>query len=130
MKRFGIYALLALSISSCKKDNHHDHASFEGTITITAPETNSTIQGGNSFTITGTIAGNMEMHGYHVVVYNQNDQLPIYDNVTDAHASFYELNETVTHSLTDTTPLRLFVEAIGDHDGTTVTGEVLFTYVP
>jgi hypothetical protein len=128
MKRFIIYALLALSFSSCKKDD--DHTPFEGTITITAPQPNATIQGGSSFTVTGTISGNMEMHGYHVVVYNQNDQSVVYENSHHDHASSYTLNETISHTLTSATPLRLFIEASGDHDGSTVTKEVLFTYAP
>jgi hypothetical protein len=128
MKRFFIYALLVLSIFSCKKDD--DHTPFEGTITIITPQPNDTIQGGNSFTITGTVSGNMEMHGYHVVLYNQNDQSVIYNNAHHDHASSYAMSETVSHTLTSVTPIRLFVEASGDHDGSTVTKEVLFTYAP
>lgn len=130
MKHLFILALITLSTSSCKKDDDKDDVAFQGTITITAPAEGSTITGGSSFSITGTITGNKEMHGYHVIVYNQNDQSVVYEDQYHEHGSSYTLNEMVTHTLTTATPLRLYVEAAGDHDGATVVKEVLFNYAP
>lgn len=122
-----LFVLLSITLFSCKKDNE-DHVDFSGSISVTAPAANDTITGGNTFMVTGSIEGNTEMHGYMITVYNQNDQSVVYSNTLDSHSDAYTLNETVTHTLTAATPLRLVIEVEVDHDGETMTKEVLFQY--
>ena len=132
MKQLIALALLTAVFTACKKDKNDDsdHTEFAGTITITSPAENDTIVGGNSFVVTGTITGNMEMHGYQLQIFKTaNDEL-VYEGSEHDHAEAFALNETITHSLTDTTALKLVVEAAGDHEGSTVTKEVHFTYIP
>ncbi|MBI3240654.1 MAG: hypothetical protein HYZ43_17710 [Flavobacteriia bacterium] len=124
-----LFALLTFALFSCKKDKE-DHVDFSGSISVTAPAANDTITGGNTFMVTGNITGNTEMHGYMITVYNQNDQSVVYTNTLESHAEAYTLNETVTHTLTASTPLRLVIEVEVDHDGETMTKEVLFQYQP
>jgi len=124
-----LFALLTFALFSCKKDKE-DHVDFSGSISVTAPAANDTITGGNTFMVTGNITGNTEMHGYMITVYNQNDQTIVYSNTLDSHSESYTLNETVTHTLTASTPLRLVIDVEVDHDGQTMTKEVLFQYQP
>ncbi|ASS48930.1 MAG: hypothetical protein A3D31_05660 [Candidatus Fluviicola riflensis] len=124
-----LFALLTITLFSCKKDKE-DHEDFSGSITVTAPAENSTITGGNTFLVTGNIEGNTEMHGYMITVYNQNDQTVVYSNTLDSHSDVYTLNETVTHTLSVATPLRLVIEVEVDHDSESLTKEVLFQYQP
>lgn len=129
IRTISLVALLSLTLFSCKKDKE-DHVDFSGSITITAPAESSTITGGSTFLVTGSIEGNTEMHGYVLTVYNQNDQSVVYTNTLDGHSDAYTLNETVTHTLTAATPLRLVIEVEVDHDGESLTKEVLFQYQP
>jgi hypothetical protein len=130
MKQYFALALLTLVLVSCKKKDDDDHIDFSGTIAIDTPAENDTINGGSSFFVTGTITGNMEMHGYHVIVYNEDDQSVVYENQYHEHGTSYVVNEAVTHTLSTGTPLRLYIQAAGDHEGQTVTKERLFYYVP
>jgi hypothetical protein len=129
MRTFFAFALLIIVIVSCKKKNDDD-INFAATITVDTPAAGDTIHGGNSFFVTGTISANDEMHGYHITVYNQNDQSVVYENQYHLHASSYVVNEAVTHTLTTAVPLRLVVEAASDHEGDAITKEVLFRYEP
>lgn len=123
------FIILAIAFSSChKKENIA--TPFTGTITINTPVAGDTIHGGSSFLVTGTITGNVQMHGYHVIVYNQNDQSVVYENISVDHQTTYSVHETVSHMLSVTTPLRLLIEVAGDHEGSTITKEVLFSYAP
>ncbi|MES2554726.1 MAG: hypothetical protein V4604_01170 [Bacteroidota bacterium] len=129
IRTISLFALLTITLFSCKKDNE-DHEDFSGSITITAPAESSTITGGSTFLVTGNIEGNTEMHGYMITVYNQNDQTVVYSNTLESHSDAYTLNETVTHTLTAPKPLRLVIEAEVGHDGESMTKEVLFQYQP
>jgi len=130
MKKILTLALAALAITACKKDKNEDHMEFEATITVSSPSENDTITGGTSFLVTGSIAANMEMHGYHVELYNSSDNSLLYENEYHEHSESFTLNETVTHALTAQTALKLKIEAAGDHEGSTVTKEVHLTYIP
>lgn len=123
-----LFALLVITLFSCKKED--DHVDFSGSISVTSPVESSTITGGSTFLVTGNIEGNTEMHGYMITVYNQNDQSVVYSNSLDSHSDSYTLNETVTHTLTVATPLRLVIEVEVDHDIEPMTKEVLFQYQP
>lgn len=129
IRTISLFALLTITLFSCKKDKE-DHEDFSGSITVTAPAESSTITGGSTFMVTGSIEGNTEMHGYMITVYNQNDQSIVYSNSLDAHSEEYTLNETVTHTLTAATPLKLVIDVEVDHDGESMTKEVLFQYQP
>jgi len=131
MKQVIALTFLVFAATACKKDKKDDHDdNFTGTIAITAPQEASTIQGGTTFVVTGTISGSSEMHGYHVIIYNQNDQSVVFENLHTDHAASYTISETVTHTLTTATPLRMVVEAETDHDGNMLTKEILFNYAP
>jgi phage tail tape-measure protein len=132
MKRFFLLMILtSAAIAACKKDDQgNDDHDFTGTVNITSPAEHDTIHGGTSFPVTGTIEGSHEMHGYMIQVTNAATSDVIYENEYHDHAESFTINETVAHTLTDTTELMLHIEAAGDHEGSNVTKDVMFHYVP
>lgn len=126
---FILASTLCTALFSCKKDNNQS-IPFSGNISINYPTENDTVTGGTSFVVTATITANQEMHGYHIVVYNQNDQSVVYENQYHEHASTFAVSETVAHTLSTTTPLRLVIEGAGDHESEIFSKEVIFQYVP
>lgn len=126
---FILISILCSTLFSCKK-KESENLPFSGNISVGYPTENDTVTGGSSFIVTATITANQEMHGYHVVVYNQNDQSVVYENQYHDHASTFAVSETVTHTLSTAVPLRLVVEGAGDHESEIVSKEIVFQYVP
>ncbi len=131
MKPFFITAILVSSISltACKKDKstddsaeHEDHPT--AVITITSPNENDTIQG--NFSVTGTIVGTGNLHGYQVTVTNALNDSIIYQNEVHDHLANFTINQAVTHAYTTYTPFKLEVIAALDHDGNTAVKTVHF----
>lgn len=131
MKKTAIIALVALAFTNCKKDNNDpEDTIFQANITVDSPEEGDTITGGTSFAVTGTITGNKEMHGYRVQVFKTASSELIFENEHHDHEVSFTISETVTHTLTETTALKVMIEATGDHAGSTVTKDVPVTYIP
>jgi hypothetical protein len=130
MKTFFISTILVSSIAltACKKDKHDDHDDHEdhatALITITNPQENDTIQG--NFTITGSIAGTANLHGYQVTVKKALNDSIIYQSSTDEHTTNFTINQAVTNPFTVYTPLKLEVVTVLDHDGNTESKTVHF----
>ena len=131
MKPFLITAILVSSISltACKKDKatdesteHEDHPT--AVITITSPNENDTIQG--NFSVTGTIVGTANLHGYQVTVTNTLNDSIIYQNDVHDHLANFTINQAVTHNYTAYTPFKLEVVTALDHDGNTASKTVHF----
>lgn len=130
MKPFFIAILVSsISLTACKKDKstddsteHEDHAT--AVITITSPNENDTIQG--NFSVTGTIVGTADLHGYQVTVTNALNDSIVYQNEVHDHLANFTINQAVTQSFTTYTPLKLVVVAALDHDGHTETKTVHF----
>lgn len=125
-----LFIIIAVGLFSCKKDGNTETVTLSGTITISNPVEGDTLQCDSLFSVNAVISGNKVMHGHYVVIYNQNDQSVLYENQVHDHASSYALNETVTHHYTTVTPLRLVIEAAGDHEGELLTKEILFSVTP
>lgn len=126
----GLFLLLAVAFSSCKKDEQNEETAFSGNIVLNSPENGTVISGGSGFQIIATITGNKEMHGYVLTLYNNNDQTVLYTSHDLDHATSYSINELATHNLTVSTPLKLVIEVEVDHDGETMKKEILFSYQP
>ncbi|WP_430402538.1 hypothetical protein [Fluviicola sp.] len=131
MKPFFITAILVSSISltACKKDKSTDDSTETedhptAVITITSPQENDTIQG--NFAVTGTIVGTGELHGYQVTLTKASNDSIIYQNDIDDHVADFTINQAVTNSFTNYTPLKLEVVAALDHEGHTTTKTVHF----
>ncbi|WP_341901049.1 hypothetical protein [Fluviicola taffensis] len=131
MKPFFIIAILVSSISltACKKDKSTDDSTETedhptAVITITSPQENDTIQG--NFAVTGTIVGTGELHGYQVTLTKASNDSIIYQNDIDDHVADFTINQAVTNSFTNYTPLKLEVVAALDHEGHTTTKTVHF----
>lgn len=113
---------------SCKKKT--EPTVFSGTLEITNPQENDTISGTPSFTITANASANIEMHGYHVTVYNENDQSVVYENIQHVHQSSYAIAETIPFTSSDTIPMRLVIETAGDHADEILTKTRYFVVKP
>ena len=131
MKPFFILAILVSSISltACKKDKSTDDSTETedhptAVITITSPHENDTIQG--NFSVTGTIVGTANLHGYQVTVSNALNDSILYQNDIDDHLADFTINQSVTNPYTTYIPLKLEVIAALDHDGHTATKTVHF----
>lgn len=114
MKHFIYILTLSSLIFSCKKKS--EEVAFSGTLTIINPSENDTITGTPSFTITASASANMDMHGYHVTVYNELDQSVFFEDIQHAHTSSYTISETIPFTSTDTIPMRVVIETAGDHE--------------
>lgn len=130
MKAFFITILASsLGLAACKKDKTTDGTSEEenhptAVITITYPSESDTIQG--SFTVTGTIAGTGNLHGYQVTVTNTLNDSIIYQNEVHDHLADFTINQSVSHSFSTYTPLKLEVLTALDHDGHTAVKTLYF----
>ena len=131
MKPFFITILISsLGLAACKKDKSsvtndstgEDHPT--AVTTITSPSENDTIQG--SFTVTGTITGTGNLHGYQLTVTNTLNDSIIYQNEVHDHLADFTINQSVSHSFTTYTPLKLEVLTALDHDGHTSVKTVHF----
>ena len=129
MKRFFILAILVCSISftACKKDKHDDHDHEDhatALIILTNPLENDTIQG--NFSVTGSIVGSANLHGYLVTVKNALNDSIVYQNEVHDHLAEFTINQAITNPFTVYTPLKLEVVVALDHDGNTETKTVHF----
>lgn len=130
MKPSLILAILAagLVFSACKKEKSDDSTAEDhpsALITVTAPQENDTIQG--NFSVTGSIVGTAELHGYQVTLSTtQNDSI-IYQSEVHDHLANFTINQAITNNFTGYTPLKLTVVAALDHEGHTETKTVHFT---
>lgn len=126
----GLFLLLALAFSSCKKEDSTEETAFSGNIVFNSPENGTVISGGSGFQIIASITGNKEMHGFVLTLYNNNDQTVLYTSSDVDHATSYSINEFATHNLTVSTPLKLVIEVEVDHDSEPMKKEILFSYEP
>lgn len=130
MKPFFILILVSsISLTACKKDKstddsteHEDHAT--AVITITSPNENDTIQG--NFSVTGTIVGTANLHGYQVTITNALNDSIVYQNEVHDHLANFTINQAITNPYTSYTPFKLEVVAALDHDGNTASKTVHF----
>ena len=132
MKTIFISTILVsgIALTACKKDkstdddhdDHEDHAT--ALITLTNPHENDTIQG--NFSITGSIVGTANLHGYQVTVKKAANDSIIYQNEVHDHLSEFTINQSVTNPFTVYTPLKLEVVVALDHDGNTESKTVNF----
>ncbi|MGV3612083.1 MAG: hypothetical protein ACO1N0_14085 [Fluviicola sp.] len=132
MKAFFISTILVggIALTACKKDkstdddhdDHEEHAT--ALITLTNPHENDTIQG--NFSITGSIVGTANLHGYQVTVKKAANDSIIYQNEVHDHLAEFTINQSVTNSFTVYTPLKLEVVVALDHDGNTESKTVNF----
>lgn len=116
-------------LTACKKDNP-TAVPFSAVIEMITPNSGTVVNGGNSFPVQATITSNREMHGYHIIVYNGSDESVVYENQYHEHGTTFNVNETVPHSLTSAAPLRLIIEATGDHEGDRASKTTEFSYQP
>lgn len=122
------FLLISIFVISCKKDEVKEVA-FEGGITVTNPNAGDTISGTKTI-VTGSITGNMEMHGYHIVLYKTSDNSILAETEVDHHSSSITLNDTLVYSVSQLTPVRLHIESAYNHEGDMTTKDVNYVIQP
>lgn len=122
---FFIISILALS---CKKETSEEE-NFEGGITLTNPTSNDTITGTQTI-VTGSISGNLTLHGYHMVLYRVSDNAVLAEKEVDNHSTSITLNDTLTYSVSQLTQVKLHVESAYNHEGDMTTKDVIFNLQP
>ncbi len=122
------FLLISIFVLSCKKDSVEEEV-FEGGITITNPTVNDTISGTQTI-VTGSITGNMELHGYHVVLYKTSDNSILAEKEVDHHSSSITLNDTLNYSVSQLTQVRLHIESAYNHEGDMTTKDVNYVLQP
>ncbi len=128
MKHFIYILALSSLFFSCKKKS--DDVVFSGSLTINNPVENDTITGTPSFTIDASASANIDMHGYHVTVYNEQDQSVLFEDIQHVHASSYTISETIPFTSTDTIPMRVVIETAGNHEDEVMTKTRYFVVKP
>ncbi|MEN9997390.1 MAG: hypothetical protein RI922_380 [Bacteroidota bacterium] len=126
MKKYIAFAILAIAIISCKKEE----VEVTATITISSPSENDTIPFGQAVHLTGTVTGSAEMHGYTVSYTNVTTGSTLLSQVHDVHAASYALDETWTNNVTDTAVVKLLVDVEKDHEGNMEMKEVTVVCLP
>lgn len=108
-------AILIISFfSACNKN--HEASSAE--ISIVEPMEFDTILQGDELHVQGSITANGTMHGYTLTVANAaNDSVSLFLN-TDSHADSYSFHEHWLNNVTDTTIMKVIIEATLNHEGT------------
>lgn len=119
--------LLSVVAVSCKKEKAEEV--FEGGIAVTAPTANDTVSG--TYTVvTGSITGNMELHGYHMVLYKLSDNSILAEEELDEHSSAITLQDTLNYTVTEPTPVKLYIESAYNHEGDMTTKTVNYVIQP
>lgn len=119
---------LSFLISSCSDD---DEVKPTATITLTSPTDPGLIASGNVLKITGTIAGNQEIHGYVINIRDVADNSIMYTTEVHDHAKDITINQEWTApAVTSKKMLNLEIIATLDHDGKAETKTVALYLVP
>ncbi len=122
--------LLSVSIVSCKKETEEEEPAANAVITINTPNENEVYAYGDTVKITGTIAADAEMHGYNVRLVNLSSGMNILNQGYHEHGSSFIVNESWKNSVSDTTQMKIIIDAAIDHEGNLTTKERIITCYP
>lgn len=123
--------ILSLSAVSCKKDKKEDETPKEAPVfTMTSPTENQVYQFGDTVKIKGTISAAYDMHGYNVKLLNVASNMNVLNQGYHEHGSTFVVNEAWKNTVTDTTQMKITIDAAIDHDGNLATKELMITCYP
>lgn len=112
-----LFTSLLLAFASCKKEQNQETST---TITLTSPANGTSFHSGDTILLTGSIASEIELHGYEVKLINVSDSnRTLYAADVHEHATSYALNHSIPLMVMDHSDLELTVTAVVDHDGNT-----------
>jgi len=115
-----------LTITACHK--HEEAISAE--ITFVEPSTNDTILIGTELHVEGTIVGSGELHGYSISFMNVANDSVVYTVSSAAHNNSYAFHEHWMNNVSDTTIMKVTIDAMLDHDGTKTSKSVNVVCLP
>jgi hypothetical protein len=116
VKKYIIFSIALVIISLTTACHKHDGAN-SAEITIMEPMLNDTILNGAEIHIEGTISGDGELHGYALKVSNATTDSVYFSMSSNSHASSYSFHEHWLNNLSDTTTVKVTVEADLNDEG-------------
>jgi len=129
MKKIRIILLglgVLFAFSNCKKDENEDHdhdhdhdvESKVMNVIIDTPTEDQMFGLNDVVTISGTVSGNFDLHGYEIKLFNEsnNDSL-MYESFTHGHSESIDFSETWTNTVSDHSDVRVEVSALANHEG-------------
>ena len=124
-------AIASFSITSCKKETEKEEdVAAVAIFTITTPVENQVYAFGDTVKIDATIVADADMHGYNVRLVNLSSGMNILNQGYHEHAKSFTVNESWKNSVTDTTQLKIILDAAIDHEGNISTKERIITCYP
>ena len=123
--------LLAISASFSACNNDDDDVVPAAEITITTPADGGIVNAGESVAITGTIAGNTEIHGYTLTVRQKSDSKVLFTKEIHDHSKDITINETwAVDTVAKYKELEMEILATLDHDGNTQSKKITLYALP
>ena len=114
---------ILVALTNCRKEEHddHNHDDVENkvmNVAIDTPTENQMFGLNDVVTVSGTVSGNFELHGYEMKLFNEsnNDSL-MYESFTHGHSESIDFSETWTNTVSDHSDVRVEVSALADHEG-------------
>lgn len=86
------------------------------TFNVLQPTLNQTYQAGDTVHINGTITCEANLHGYHVMVLNSNNDT-LYNKEDHAHAMELTIDEMWVNHLTEEQDLKVIISCTINHEG-------------
>lgn len=128
MKTFLYLSLISASlfVASCNKHTEEDEPAT-AVFTISTPVENQVYNYGDTVKIAGTISADLEMHGYNVRLVNLSTGMNVLNNGYHAHGTSFVVNESWKNTVSDTTQMKIIIDAAIDHDGNLSTLERTIT---
>lgn len=119
-----------LTAVDCEKKKQKNAEEFSGEITLQTPFDGDTLHG-SPITLQASATANEELHGWYVVVYNNETLDVLYENQAHVHDGTLAINETFSPVLTDTTLLQIHYEFANDDAGSNNLKKTIYcTWVP
>ena len=115
------------AIVACKKK---EEATPVATITLITPTENQIFNAGDTLHVTGAISADGDMHGYSVKIQNLTSGETVLNQDYDLHQASFVINETWKNTVTDTTQVKITIDAVLDHEGNLKTLDRIVTCYP
>lgn len=114
-----------LTLTNCKKEEEHDHDHNHDltenkvmNVVINTPTEDQMFGLNDVVTISGTVSGNFDLHGYEVKLFNEsNSDSLMFESFTHGHSESINFSETWTNTVSDHSDVRVEVSALADHEG-------------
>lgn len=122
--------LLLSVICACKKGEQPTAEQPTATIVITNPQPGQEIKGGTEVAIQAQIKGDVNLHGYEVIIVNKQSSDTLFETNSHTHAKELQVNEVWIDTLSQAADLEVYIKTELNHEGASVTKKVSFKSTP